>query len=168
VNKSLGSKGCATPESLSLEWWSGLRERRGDRAELRRAAELVHVPLMPAYHELYGILSGTGWRNKEQLALVAGILSHVKSHQGDRSFAAQMALPRGGGGSARVSGLRFRRLIQIDGPADLYPRMIRVLRMLDGCANVESLAHDLYWWRSERTRREWAFQYYQTAPAAED
>ena len=109
----------------------------------------------------------------DRLALVAGVLSHVKEYRvGEtekniqRSFAAQMAgnSSRGGEGTkAVVSGLRFRRLIQIDDDEKLFQEMIRVVRLLGEEVDIVSLAHGIYWW-NERTKKEWAFAYYENVP----
>lgn len=156
--------GTDTPEEITLQWWSSLQDRRGDRAELKRSDDLAGIPFVAAYHDLYRRLAGTRWRHRAQLALVAGVLAYVKSDDPSRPFAAQMAAPRSGGEGAAVSGLRFRRLIQVEEPDELLPRMSRTVRMLGGRANIRDLARSLYWWRSERTRHNWAFEYYQAAP----
>lgn len=156
-----------SPEDIVAQWWLSLQDRRGDRAELRRVGDLAGVPFSAAYHDLYRRLAGTRWRHRKQLALVAAVLAHVRSDDSARPFASQMASSRSGGDGAAVSGLRFRRLIQVDDPEDLLPRMSRTVRMLGGRANVRDLARSLYWWQSDRTRHTWAFEYYQAAPENE-
>jgi CRISPR system Cascade subunit CasB len=66
--------------------------------------------------------------------------------------------------SAKVSGLRFRRLLKIQGREELYPAMVRIVAMLGGSINLLSLANSVYWW-NERTRKDWAFAYYSKAPS---
>jgi len=152
-----------TEEAIVYNWWQELRERKGNRAELRRAKTLSEVVLTPSYHMLRRRLMSTNWHNREGIASIAGALAHVDYHNDGLSFAALMASPGKTGQSARVSGLRFRRLLQHKNREDLYAAIIRVIRMLDKRANVEDLAKSLYWW-NDKTRREWAFDYYDKSP----
>ncbi len=109
----------------------------------------------------------------ENLAIVAGVLSHVKEdrykgHEGNfqRSFAVQMASPPlkwGREKRACVSDLRFRQLLKIDDPDKLYPAMIRVVRLLGGSVDIVSLANGIYWW-NKHTKKKWAYAYYENAP----
>ena len=102
--------------------------------------------------------------SREALASVAGLASHVKGNIGtDKRIAQLMARPRAGGGGAKVSGLRFRRLLAVTERDELYPLLIRVIRLLDGKVNLVSLANSAYWW-NEITRKQWAYDYYATAP----
>jgi CRISPR system Cascade subunit CasB len=74
-----------------------------------------------------------------------------------------MAMPKSGSTNARVSGLRFRRLLKVQNNSDLFEPLIRVVRMLDGNVNISSLANSIYWW-NDFTRKDWAFAYYDKAP----
>lgn len=94
---------------------------------------------------------------------VAALISHVKEHQPGLTFAQQMGRPKSEGGSARVSGLRFRRLLQLRNHEELFPGLIRTIHLLGGAANLHSLATGAYWW-NDSTRKQWAFDYYETAP----
>jgi CRISPR system Cascade subunit CasB len=152
--------------SVLLAWWKGLESDRGERASLRRASITMEVAFSPAYHRLLGRLQEqSGPVNREALAAVAGLATHVKSHtDSGGSLAKQMATPKAGGSGARVSGLRFRRLLAVSERDELYPLLIRVVRLLDGNVNLLSLANAVYWW-NENTRKQWAYDYYSTAPA---
>jgi CRISPR system Cascade subunit CasB len=98
------------------------------------------------------------------LAAVAGLAAHVKSHTGGASIAQQMAAPKAPGAGARVSGLRFRRLLAVSDRDELYPLLLRVVNLLDGRVNLVSLANSTFWW-NERTKKDWAYEYYTTAPS---
>ena len=84
-----------------LSWWKELDNARGDRAALRRCHNPLEVAFTPAFHRLKMRLEPSGSISPDQmdrLALVAGVLSHVKEnkpevHAGNfqRSFAVQMA-----------------------------------------------------------------------------
>lgn len=152
----------AVPAAL-CRWWRELGEARGDRAALCRCGTLSEVMFVPAYHRLWTTLAPLGWANKEALAAVAGLAALVREDVSSRSFAQQMAQPKPGGSNARISGLRFRRLLKHHSRDELYPALARVVRSLDGRVNLVDLAESVYWW-GEGTRKRWAFDYYSAAP----
>ena len=57
-----------------------------------------------------------------------------------------------------VSELRFRRLLQHE-REELYVALIRVIRLLDGCANIHELANVCFHWGYTEKKR-WAFAYF--------
>lgn len=143
-------------------WWEQLRERTGDRAELRRAQTVTDVILLPAFQRacvrfapFFKHEREEGWQFR--LAAVLGLLAHVRQHNPDQSLALQMA-----GNPPVVSELRFRRLIQRD-RSDLYVSLIRMLRMLGNKANLHDLARSVYFW-GETEKRRWAFDYFPNTP----
>ena len=149
--------------SALVEWWGGLERARGDRAALRRCRSAQEIAFVPAFHRLRHDLSRIAPVDAEKLAVVAGILSHVRKNDYSLRFAQQMATSKDGGDRARVSGLRFRRLLKIEGRDDLYGAIVRIVRLLDGSVNIASLADGVYWW-NEKTKNNWAFDYYDRAP----
>ena len=156
------SKG--SPESKALlDWWRGLENNRGDRAVLRRCRSLTEVVFVPSYHRLRQELLRLGNVDSDGLAITAGLAAHVKVINAEHTLAKQMALPKAGG-TARVSGLRFRRLLKIEGREDMYHAMIRIVALLGGALNLISLAESVYWW-NDLTRKNWAFDYYTNAPS---
>jgi CRISPR system Cascade subunit CasB len=148
-----------------LDWWRGLERRPGDRAELRRCSCTTDVFFVPAFHRLRLTLLEHGRVRNEKLAVVAAVVAHVKIDMHTRRFAEQMASPKEGKSSVAVSGLRFRRILQVgeDERDALLRAMSRVVRLLGGAANITDLATALYWW-NDRTRRDWATLYYTNAP----
>jgi len=140
---------------LVLSWWKGLENDRGGRAQLRRAHNLTEVVFVEAYHRLY---EQTGNADREKLALVAGVCSHVKEHRAGK-LAEQMS---GGGDDPKLSGLRFRRLLAITDKDELLHAMIRIIRLLGGSVDVAGLARTVYWW-NENTRKQLAYDYYSKA-----
>ncbi|MCU0589597.1 MAG: type I-E CRISPR-associated protein Cse2/CasB [Syntrophobacteraceae bacterium] len=151
------------------QWWRALEGDRGQRAALRRCGSLLEVVFVPAFHGLYGSLLSHGRVDAEKLALVAGLAAHVKAHvpvSSDGSVAAQMAQARPGGQTALMCGLRFRRLLKIQSREELFPAMVRVIRLLGGRLDLVDLARSVYDW-NEWTRRQWAFDYYTRAPRNE-
>lgn len=151
---------------ILIDWWKELDTNRGDRAELRRSHSPLNVAFSPAYHRLRIALLKQGPVKDEDLGLVAGVLSHVKSYT-PGSFPLQMAGPDSADSKkARVSGIRFRRVLTIDDRDKLYETMIRVVHLLGDSVDIPSLANGIYWW-NERTKKEWAFAYYEHAPSEE-
>ncbi|NOZ77780.1 MAG: hypothetical protein GXP48_01115, partial [Acidobacteria bacterium] len=104
-------------ESSVLAWWHEVigdkNAPAGPRAELRRARTLEEVVFVPAFHDLRRRLAGTEWRTVDRLALVAGVLAHVRENDHSKTFAAHMGTPKPGGSKTPlVSPPRFRRLLR--------------------------------------------------------
>ncbi len=159
-------------KEILMKWWRGLEEDKGGRAYLRRARQPVEVLTCKSFVQLYNRLSGLGGINTEALAMAAAVLTHVKQDAPNLTMGRAMAMAKEGGSTGRVSGLRFRRLIAIETRVELCPALIRVVRMLGGAAPVFRLARDIYAWEAGRygdgIRRQWAFDYYSTAPDKDD
>lgn len=143
-------------------WWQALNDNRGDRAELRRCATLTEVVFTPAYHRLRLAIGKYGAVNADALALVAGLSARVKDNVEGISIAEQMATGKADG-SARVSGLRFRRVLKVKEPEALFSAMSRIVALLGGAVNLQSLAKSVYFW-NDVTLKKWAFEYYSKAP----
>lgn len=142
-----------------LEWWEALQKDRGIRATLRRCKTPEAVMFHPAYlrlrYELKEHLEDQ-WNWEQRLACVVGVMAHVEKSS-DKKLAVQM-----GGREPIVSELRFRRLLQCN-HRQLYPRAIRVLKMLKQQASLADLASSIFFW-GDRTKREWAMQYFAITP----
>lgn len=156
---SLFTQNDETTEILQT-WWSELEHARGARATLRKAETPSQIVFCPSFHYLLNQLGHVG--KPDTIAAIAGLIAHIKEDAHDAKLAAQMAAPKKSGG-ARISGLRFRRLLATTDRNDLYPLMIRVVRALDGKINLQDLAQSIYWW-NESTRKQWAYDYYSAAP----
>ena len=156
-------KGSPETEALAT-WWHWLDDNRGERAVLRRCRTLNEVAFSPAYHRLRSAVSRFGFVDDDGLALVAGLSARIKSDIGSGGIAEQMATPKSGGDAkkARVSGLRFRRLLKVREREDLFSPMIRVVTLLGESVNIQSLAQGVYFW-NDITRKQWAFDYYSKA-----
>lgn len=153
-----------SPELQALDaWWRSLDDNRGDRAELRRCGTLAEVVFTPAYHRLRQSVCRSGAVHDDGLALVAGLVARVKSNALDHTVAGQMATGKSDG-SARVSGLRFRRLLKVKEREEFFTAMGRVIALLSGTVNLQSLAKSAYFW-NDITRKQWAFEYYSQAPS---
>ncbi|HQM46192.1 MAG TPA: type I-E CRISPR-associated protein Cse2/CasB [Smithellaceae bacterium] len=153
-----------SPEThVLIDWWRALDANRGDRAELRRCATLTEVAFTSAYHRLRFAVGKHGAVNDDSLALVAGLAARVKLDIKENTLAEQMATGKTDG-SARVSGLRFRRLLKVKEVDDLFCAIGRVVALLGGAVNLQSLANSVYFW-NDRTRKQWAFEYYSKSPS---
>lgn len=148
--------------------------RSGDRAELVRCRTPGAVAMTPAFSRLRRTLPHRGeWnRSDEMLAVLVGVLAHVRSDDTESrfankpSFAARLA---SGDGKPRMSGLRFRRLLKAKTAEEAMRHLIDAVRLCDGTASVTSLARDLPWLLhpNERTKKDWALAYYSTVPPDE-
>lgn len=151
-----------SPEQQALfVWWRELDNNRGERAELRSSATLAEVAFSPAYHRLRLAVGRFGAVDYEGLALVAGLAARVKINSEGSTIAEQMATGKADG-SARVSGLRFRRLLKVKEHEILFSSMTRIIALLGGTVNLQSLAQSVYFW-NDTTRKNWAFEYYSKA-----
>lgn len=160
--------------TILLDWWATLEADKGERADLKRAESALRVAFSSAYHDLLRRLQEAGYRlspdGRERLAALAGVAAHVKQHIDNTRFAAQMGTPHPGSEKARVSELRFRRILATDDVGELYTQLRRAISLLDGTANLIDLARVLFRWRpiAEQNpsdpRKDWAYDYYAAAP----
>mgnify|MGYP000860977718 FL=1 len=74
-----------------------------------------------------------------------------------------MAEPAGPQRGARVSGLRFRRLLATPERDQLLSPLVRALRLTGGRANLLEIARSAFFW-GDRVRKRWAYDYYECAP----
>lgn len=152
---------------IIMNWWEKLQEpaNRGVRAELRRARSADDVALQGPYYALLAkivAIEDLGMLKNSipyRLPSVIGVLAHVKANNPDVKVAQAMGAKKKGSDQARVSDLRFRRILHLEEGDELYTTMIRVVRMLDDTVNVADLASSIFFW-NEKTRKRWASQYY--------
>lgn len=142
------------------DWWKGLDNRRGPRAELRRCRDTADVLMTQEFYSALRAVNPGEALSIEDFARVVGLIAHVDSHDPQYPFAKRLAL-----GEDRpaplVSGLRFRRLLTVD-KDNLYLPMLRILRLAGEKANIHDFAESVYWW-SDHTRKTWARHYYENA-----
>jgi CRISPR system Cascade subunit CasB len=105
----------------------------------------------------------TAERDLRRLGLIAAVLAHVEEDaHGESSAAALMASTEGD--KPVVSDSRFRQILRSDDQDldELLRELVRVLKQIKGRAPVHRLGEDLWWW-NEKTRRDWALDYYERA-----
>jgi len=143
-----------------VKWRNDLHEphRRGARAELRRAKTITDVIMTPTYQRLCSRLGeeleSFNKQDKERLAFIAGLLSHIREVSKTK-----LAKDMAAGSPACVSELRFRRLLQHERDDRFYGAMIRVIRMLKYRVNAYDLIESMYYWNDEK-KKQWAYAYF--------
>lgn len=150
------------PEALEAvkTWWEILRVNPGARAGLRRCHDLTEIFFQPAFHELrkrLGLGHEGSSREGHGLAAVAALAANVDFASISTPIAMQMAgrPPE----SKAVSELRFRRLLQCQSHAELFPLLLRAIKILDRSVNLGSLIEGTFHW-DDRIRQTWAMDYY--------
>ncbi len=153
-------------------WWHELHEKSatGDRATARRCVTLQQLQCNKSIVRVVG-----RQKYSKRAAIAAGVVVHIENHAGgdgegksrSNDFAERMA---SGGDQAKVSGLRFRRLLAINNVENLLQPLRRALKhvgsesnMKGPVADVRGLANAIYYWGNE-TKLNWAAKYYQIAP----
>ena len=137
------------------EWWKGLENDRGGRAELKRALSPADIVFCNAYHRLYNRLRWPD-RDRDKLAAIAGLAAHVRENNDTMKFAKQMTKSD----KPAVSESRFRRVLEITDRDELYVSLIRLIRILGGNVNLRDLAESVYWW-NKNTKKDWAYSYWE-------
>jgi len=168
-SETAGTADMPDEHSLLLEWWRvSLEQHRGDRAALRRAATINEVLFNPSFHRLRRVMRGTRWTNPQKLALVAALVARIRENRSSATFPSQLGKPESGNDKSPLSGLRFRRLLQVQAhePEELLQTLSRAVALLGGEANLCNLAESVYWW-NDGVRRQWAFDYYDANPKAD-
>lgn len=170
-------------------WWRELQPadergqpKEGDRAALARlrrcatpADAMVEEATLALFRRLG--LKGTDRRRLPQVALIAMVLAHVRAdaEPGPDGFRPRAARAVGRASledkdSAKMSALRFRRLLAAREDAELAQQMRRLVALADGPINIGDLAASLFEWnhpqRGDEIRQRWTFEYYAAGAAA--
>jgi CRISPR system Cascade subunit CasB len=162
--------------SAAWLWWKQLQPDSpladpGALARLRRG-DLLDAALEPATADLYRairpVLPGSREDAYETVALIAAVLAHVRENNSRQRVA--RAAGAQNGDTARVSPLRFRKILAVRGNADCLIAFRRLVALLDRSANIGDLAASLAEWNrdgaGDRRRTRWAFDYYNAGEAA--
>lgn len=140
-----------------LSWWRGLEQNRGDRAELRRCADLLQVMQTEAFHDARRRLMEAGLSDADsrrpRLAAIVALAAHVKG-------LSEESLPEtfSSGDKAPVSPLRFRQILEAASDDELFTRLRRVLPLVDSAINLPALAADVWHW-GDSVRKRWVYDY---------
>lgn len=145
---------------ILLAWWQRLEEQRGDRAALRRAADLAEIAHCAAYQRLYRRFDPSGeWGEgtRDRLAAAAGLVAHLREAS-TLSLPLAMSQRTTESDSNLVSELRFRRLLESPDIDSLFVGLRRILPLIGHTADPYQLAGDVFYW-GETVRKRWAYTY---------
>jgi CRISPR system Cascade subunit CasB len=140
-----------------LSWWRGLEHNRGDRAELRRCADLLQVMQTEAFHAARRRLIAAGLEEAEsrrpRLAAIVALAAHVKG-------LSEQSLPEifSSADKPPVSPLRFRQILEATDDDELFTRLRRVLPLVGSAINLPTLAADVWYW-GDSVRKRWVYDY---------
>ncbi|WP_341501785.1 type I-E CRISPR-associated protein Cse2/CasB [Gallaecimonas sp. GXIMD4217] len=154
------------------------------RAELKRAEGPEGALLTQGFRALWLKLPERA-RNRASWsplawATIAASLSHVRqlpAESPEQSFATSLGRIDPKTDKPRVSELRFQQLQNARSPEDFFRRLRRLVKLLGGSCNPQSLAADTLSWFAEhhqlsprradkRIALRWAMDYYQAADKA--
>lgn len=131
-----------------LEWWRSVRDDRAECAQLRRCETPMEAALCKSVQRLRFLFPY--WDGSPEIvATMAGILAHVKENDDGGSFAMQLARPREAAGKPPLSEHRFQKLMKCRDWNEFYQALRRNLQLLNGRANVLSLADGIARWGRE-------------------
>lgn len=166
------------PTEIAAAWWRSLQPYlsdgrrnpaadRGALADLRRAS-VVQAMDHPATHGLFHALGYARPRDITRAALCAAVLASVRENDA-RLHPARALGPASSDApeTAVMSPLRFRRLMEAMEPEDRLIALRRAVMLAGRTLHVRFLAGACLAW-SDRTRRDWIFQYYNAGFAAPD
>ena len=161
--RNLFAEGDASAAILR-KWWRELQSDEEERARIRRCGDPSSVMLSPEYQRLLDLLKGAGYEldagHSYAVAAVTGLVAQVTSDTGPGvTFAHQMAAPAPGSKKARISGLRFHRLIGEEQREMVYLLLMPVMDLLSGTVNLTDMARGLFKWDAA-ARKRWSDEYY--------
>ncbi|MFP4647362.1 MAG: type I-E CRISPR-associated protein Cse2/CasB [Candidatus Acetothermia bacterium] len=159
--KSFSSDGI---QQRLYSWWSGLEERKGGRARLRRCRKPSDVLVRKEFFRFYEIIGEPKHLDREKLAAVCGLLSHVEEDAGRKDLGELLGQAGPEASRPKVTEPRFRRLLYHENQSDLYRPMIRILSQIDNRVPIHGFEKTVFYWDSEGTRESLAFDYYKTIP----
>lgn len=167
--------------NAAVAWWRGLQPNaetgapgnRAALARLRRAATVLDVMAEPETIDLFRRTGATAYVDLPAVALLAGVLAHVREDRHGQDVARLLGPERPDApDTALMSPLRFRRLLEAVEPDERLAAFRRMVALADGRVPVFDLARSLLDWTEER-RRRWIYNYWNAglpvaAPAAEE
>lgn len=167
-------------------WWQGLRPdpergRPGDRAalaKLRRCSRAVDVLFEPAAQAL---VRRCGARRDDELArvaLVAGVLAHVRADRPGLPVARRIGpVDATDGATALCKPVRFRQLLDVAEYDDCLRAFRRLVALSGVEMNVRDLARGVFLWprpegrdsaAADRVRVQWVYEYWNAGESEGD
>jgi CRISPR system Cascade subunit CasB len=152
---------------IAATWWRGLQpgaERGGDRgalARLRRAPSITALMGLPETIGLFRRLGGATPNDLPRVALVAGVLSHLREEPSGREGCARLLGPDNPEKpeTALMSPLRFRRLTEAETEEERLVAFRRMVALARGALPARDLAAALLFW-GPSLRQSWIYDYW--------
>ncbi|MBB2203477.1 type I-E CRISPR-associated protein Cse2/CasB [Gluconacetobacter takamatsuzukensis] len=159
-------------------WWRALqpdpaRGDPGDRAalaKLRRCGSVIDVLFEPAAQELARRCGARGDGALERIALVAGVLAHVRTDRPGLRVARRIGpVDASDRATALCKPIRFRRLLDMMEFDDCLRGFRRLVALADAEMNVRDLAEAVFLWprpegrgsaAADRIRVRWVYEYW--------
>ncbi|MBB2169300.1 type I-E CRISPR-associated protein Cse2/CasB [Gluconacetobacter aggeris] len=164
--------------SKARSWWRALqpdpaRGEPGDRAalaKLRRCGSVIDVLFEPAAQSLARSCGARGDDELARIALVAGVLAHVRADRSGLRVARQIGpVDATDGATALCKPVRFRRLLDMAEFDDCLRGFRRLVALADAEMNVRDLAESVFLWprpdgrdsaAADRVRVRWVYEYW--------
>lgn len=153
----------------AVDWWRDLQpdpgnNHSGDRAalaRLRRSATVAEAMQDPATIALFRGCGGSGPRDLPAAGLAAAVLAHVREDDRDNPRIARRIGPdtTDKAETALLKPLRFRRLMEADGPDERLASFRRLVGLARGKLAVGDLTAALLNWSPQRQQR-WVYDYW--------
>ncbi len=160
----------------ALAWWRAMQpdpetRRPGDRAalaRLRRCTSVAEAMQDPASIALFRRAGSSNPDDLPTIALAASVLAQVRKNAPGVPVARQIGPddpdhPE----TARMSPLRFRRLLETATPDERLIAFRRLVAFAEGTLDLRDLAAALLGWTEER-RRRWVYDYWDAGRPAAD
>lgn len=147
---------------ILMTWRKELAKHTAARAELRRAQTPLDVAQVGFYHVLIRRLREADYNvnlyNADAVAVAAALVARIRYHNGNSSFAAQMAKEKQKG-APFISKMRLKRILAAEAYEDTIRELSSAIRIMGECANITDLADGVVNW-NDWTRRDWLYRYY--------
>lgn len=152
---------------ILMTWRKELAKHTAERAELRRAQTPLDVAQIGFYHVLIRRFKEADYNvnlyNSDAVAVAAALVARIRYHNGNSSFAAQMAKEKQKG-MPFISKMRLKRILAAEEHEDVIRELSSAIRIMGDRANITDLADGVVNWydrtRRDRVRRDWLYRYY--------
>lgn len=160
------------PEDVALQWWRTLTgnqpgrketgKDRAARARLRRASPtdaMCEEATLQLFHAL-----GLHPLRLQRAATLAAILATIRDDDGKRRFGRQIGREKiDDAQSAKLSMLRFRRLLDAGTEEEIATAFRRAIAIAGFVVNVRDVTRTILFWESETTKPRLVLEYYGAA-----
>ncbi|GAA6169481.1 type I-E CRISPR-associated protein Cse2/CasB [Sessilibacter corallicola] len=136
-----------------IDWHAKLEDRRGDRAQLRRASNPIEVVSSPAFHRFLSFMKteNPSYHSADKfpenklmlLAIIVGLVARLEP-KNKALFAKTL-----GGGDRTYSEARFQQLLQSRDEDEFFRRMSLAIHFLKRKVSVEDMCDCICKWYKE-------------------